>query len=60
MTIAERLYLINPTKLSEAAKGKTYEQFIGFLQAQPNFQIIYMMTELDKKQLYTLSIGGKK
>ncbi len=59
MTLAQRLYSVNPEKLHETAKGKTYEQFIGFLQAQPNFQIIYMMSESDKKELYILSIGGK-
>ncbi len=59
MTLAQRLYSVNPEKLNETAKGKTYEQFIGFLQAQPNFQIIYMMSESDKKELYILSIGGK-
>lgn len=58
MTLAEKLYSINPNKLKETAVGKTYEQFIGFLQAQPNFTIINMMSESDKKQLYILSIGG--
>ena len=57
--LAKRLYSINPTKLSETAKGKTYEQFILYLQAQPNFTIINMMSESDQKELYILSIVGK-
>lgn len=54
--MAQTLFNANPSKFRETAKGRTYEQFIAYLQSQPNFKIIYMMSEGDKRELYRLSI----
>lgn len=49
------LFNVNPNKFKEVAKDKTYEQFIKYLKEQPNFQIINLMNENDRKQLYLLA-----
>lgn len=47
------IYSVNPGKFQEVAKNRTYEQFIAYLQDQPNFTIINLMSEAEKKALYT-------
>lgn len=47
------LYSVNPGKFQEAAKNRTYEQFVEYLQDQPNFTVINLMSEAEKKALYT-------
>ncbi len=49
------LYSVNPGKFQEVAKNRTYEQFIAYLQEQPNFTIINLMGEAEKKALYTVA-----
>ena len=47
------LYNVNPEKFQEVAKNRTYEQFIAYLQNQPNFTVINLASEEEKKALYT-------
>lgn len=51
----EMLFYVNLNKFRETAKGKTYEQFIAYLQEQQNFKIIFQMTENEKKMLYFMA-----
>lgn len=46
------LYKANPRKFQEVAKGKTYEQFVSYLRDQPNFKVINLMSEAEKRALY--------
>lgn len=59
MNIAQTLFRVNPDKFIETAKGKTYDEFVEFLKAQPNFQIIFTMNREERHELYNLAIGGK-
>lgn len=49
------LFNANPKKFKETAKGKTYNEFISYLESVDNFDIIRLMTEKEKRELYTLS-----
>lgn len=49
------LFNCNPNKFRETAKDKTYEEFIAYLQEQPNFKIIEYFSEQDKRELYCLA-----
>lgn len=49
------LFNCNPHKFKEAAKDKTYEEFIKYLEEQPNFKIIEYFSEQDKRELYCLA-----
>lgn len=42
-------------KFREIAKNKTYDEFIKYLEEQPEFKIIKLFHELDKKELYRLA-----
>ena len=57
--LAQQLYNVNPSKFNETAKGKTYEEFVKYLEEQPNFQVINIMRESEKLELYLLALGGK-
>ena len=52
------LYKVNPQKFIDLAKSKTYKEFIKYLEEQPNFKIIYKMTESEKKALYKMATKG--
>lgn len=52
------LYRVNPQKFIDLAKSKTYKEFIKYLEEQPNFKIIYKMTENEKKELYQMAKLG--
>lgn len=54
------LFNINPEKLRESAKGKTYDEFIAFLHSQENFTIINYMTDSEREELYKLSTEEKE
>ena len=56
---ARVLFNANPKKFIDAAKGKTFEEFIDFLHKQPNFSVMVFMDYADKKLLYDLAKGGK-
>lgn len=56
---ARSLFEINPKKFTSVAKGKTYEEFIAYLMAQPNFQIIQYLVEYDRRDLYEMSVKGE-
>lgn len=49
------LFSCNPNKFREVAKDKTYEEFIKYLEEQPNFKIIEYFSEQDKRELYFLA-----
>lgn len=49
------LFRANPSRFKEAAKGKSYNEFISYLESQPNFKIMEFMSELDKRTLYDLA-----
>ena len=51
----EMLFNVNPNKFRDVARDKTYEQFIAYLQEQPNFKIVFQMTENEKKMLYVMA-----
>lgn len=57
--LAQQLYNVNPSKFNEVAKDKTYAEFIKYLEQQPNFQVINIMRENEKQELYLLALGGK-
>lgn len=52
------LYRVNPQKFIDTAKGRSYEEFINYLENQPNFKIIFKMTEKEKKTLYQMAKLG--
>lgn len=58
MINVEVLFKVNPRKFIDLANDKTYEQFIAYLQEQPNFKIIFKMTENEKKALYRMATKG--
>lgn len=60
MVNVRMLFNINPRLLRETAKGRTYEQFISYLESQPNFQVIEFMSENERKELYQLSMREEK
>ena len=52
------LFRVNPQKFIDLAKSKTYDEFIKYLEEQPNFKIIFKMTESEKKALYKMATKG--
>ena len=49
------LFNCNPSKFREVAKDKSYEEFIAYLEKQPNFKVIEYFSEQDKRELYRLA-----
>ena len=49
------LFNCNPNKFREAAKDKTYEEFITYLEQESDFKINDYFSEQEKKELYRLA-----
>ena len=57
MVDARILFRANPDKFREAAKGRTFDEFIDYLHKQPNFSVMVYMDLKDKQELYKLAKG---
>jgi len=55
MVDANILFRANPQKFREAAKRRTFEEFIDYLHKQENFSVMVYMDLNDKKKLYELA-----
>ncbi|MGM9969830.1 MAG: hypothetical protein ACI35S_05475 [Anaeroplasma sp.] len=49
------LFNCNPNKFRDAAKDRSFEEFIKYLEEQPNFKVIEYFSEDDKRELYCLA-----
>lgn len=54
------IYKVNPERLNNFAKGKTFDEFVDGLKSLPNFKIVNLMTNQELKQLYKLSTSENK
>ena len=59
MVDARILFNANPQKFIDAAKDRTFEEFIDYLHKQPNFSVMVYMDLNDKKELYRLAKESK-
>ena len=55
MGIARELFNLNPQKFRDTAKGKSCDEFIDYLEKQPNFRIMESLSRWDKEELYRLA-----
>lgn len=58
----KQLFSVNPQKFVEVYKkvNYDYDKFIRELESVPNFAIINLMTDVEKKELYILTISANK
>ena len=49
------LFTVHPQKFRDAAKGRTFDEFIDYLHKQENFSVMVYMDLADKKELYRLA-----
>lgn len=55
MNETKKLFETNPNKFRTLAKGKTFKEFIMFLETLPTFKIVRFMSDSEKLLLYSLA-----
>lgn len=58
MVDARILFNANRQKFIDAAKNRTFDEFIDYLHKQENFSVMIYMDLADKKELYRLATEG--